>query len=231
MDEPGAANDPACHGDSVPSMATEPPAGGQLRDVRTADEFRVYARSRLIESRLTPNAISLTGFVLNLAAAGLVLGRLFFLAGVAFIVGSVMDTLDGRYSRMSGKGSLFGAFLDSTLDRIEEGIVLAAVAWYFADNGDAVAAAFCVVAVLGSLMVSYTRARAEALGVECKVGIATRPVRVVILSIGLVFAKGAGLGDFELLAPAVYVIAALTAITAVQRVWHVRGELRRTGAV
>jgi len=209
-------------------MATEPPAGGQLRDVRTADEFRVYARNRLIESRLTPNAISLTGFVLNLAAAGLVLERLFFLAGVAFIVGSVMDTLDGRYSRMSGKGTLFGAFLDSTLDRIEEGIVLAAVAWYFADRGDAVAAAFCVVAVLGSLMVSYTRARAEALGVECKVGIATRPVRVVILSVGLVFAKGAGIADFELLAPAVYALAALTAITAVQRVWHVRAELRRT---
>src|SRR5947208_2895080 len=211
-------------------MATEPRAGGQLRDVRTADEFRVYARSRLIESRLTPNAISLTGFVLNLAAAALVLERLFFLAGVAFIVGSVMDTLDGRYSRMSGKGTLFGAFLDSTLDRIEEGIVLAAVAWYFADSGDAVAAALCVVAVLGSLMVSYTRARAEALGVECKVGIATRPVRVVILSIGLVFAKGASLGDFELLAPAVYVLAALTAITALQRVWHVRGELRRAHA-
>jgi CDP-diacylglycerol--glycerol-3-phosphate 3-phosphatidyltransferase len=208
-------------------MATEPRAGGQLRDVRTADEFRVYARSRLIESRLTPNGISLTGFVLNIAAAALVLERLFFLAGVAFIVGSVMDTLDGRYSRMSGKGTLFGAFLDSTLDRIEEGVVLAAVAWYFADSGDAVAAALCVIAVLGSLMVSYTRARAEALGVECKVGIATRPVRVVILSAGLVFAKGAGLGDFELLAPAVYVIAGLTAITAVQRVWHVRGELKR----
>jgi CDP-diacylglycerol--glycerol-3-phosphate 3-phosphatidyltransferase len=212
-------------------MATEPPAGGQLRDVRTAVEFRAYARNRLIDSRLTPNAISLTGFVLNLAAAGLVLGRLFFLAGVAFIVGSVMDTLDGRYSRMSGKGTLFGAFLDSTLDRIEEGIVLAAVAWYFADRGDAVPAAFCVVAVLGSLMVSYTRARAEALGVECKVGIATRPVRVVILSIGLVFAKGASIGDFELLAPAVYAIAALTAITAAQRVWHVRGELRKAEAV
>ena len=71
----------------------------------------------------------------------------------------------------------------------------------------------CVVAVLGSLMVSYTRARAEALGVECKVGLATRPVRVVLLSIGLVFAKGAGIGDFELLAPAIYVIAALTIFT------------------
>ena len=76
-------------------------------------------------------------------------------------------------------------------------------------------------------MVSYTRARAEALGVECKVGIADRAVRVVILSVGLVFAKGAGIGDFELLAPAVYVLAALSVITVVQRIWHVRGELSR----
>jgi CDP-diacylglycerol--glycerol-3-phosphate 3-phosphatidyltransferase len=74
-------------------------------------------------------------------------------------------------------------------------------------------------------MVSYTRARAEALGVECKVGLATRPVRVVILSVGLIFAKGAGIGDFELLAPAVYLIAALTIFTTFQRVWHVRNEL------
>ena len=206
-------------------MASEVP-GGQLRDVRTSQEFRAYARGRLIESRLTPNAISLTGFVLNVAAAALVTQRLWVLAGVAFIVGSVMDTLDGRYSRMSGKGTLFGAFLDSTLDRIEEGVVLTAVAWYFADTGHAIPAAACVLTVLGSLMVSYTRARAEALGVECKVGIATRPVRVVILSIGLVFAKGAGIFDVELLAPAIYAMAALTAVTVVQRVWHVRRELR-----
>ncbi len=197
-----------------------------MKDVRTAEQFRGYARGRLIESRLTPNAISLTGLLLNLVAAVLVTQRLFFTAGIAFIVGSVMDTLDGRYSRMSGKGTLFGAFLDSTLDRIEEGAVLTAVAWYFADRGHAIAAAACVVTVLGSLMVSYTRARAEAIGVECKVGIATRPVRVVVLSIGLVFAKGAGILDVELLAPAIYAMAALTALTVVQRVWHVRRELR-----
>jgi CDP-diacylglycerol--glycerol-3-phosphate 3-phosphatidyltransferase len=202
------------------------PPGRELRDVRTADEFRAYARGRLIQSRLTPNTISLSGLILNLTAAVLVTQRLFFCAGLAFIVGSVMDTLDGRYSRMSGKGTMFGAFLDSTLDRIEEGIVLAAVAWYFADSGDAVAASACVITVLGSLTVSYTRARAEALGVECKVGIATRPVRVVILSIGLVFAKGAGVFDIELLAPAIYAMAALTAFTVGQRVWHVRRELR-----
>jgi CDP-diacylglycerol--glycerol-3-phosphate 3-phosphatidyltransferase len=195
------------------------------RSPRNGQELRAYARNRLIESRLSPNAISIAGLIGNLVAAGLVTQRLFFLAGVAFIAGSVMDTLDGRYSRMSGKGTLFGAFLDSTLDRIEEGIVLAAVAGYFAATGQDFAAAMCVVAVLGSLMVSYTRARAEALGVECKVGLATRPVRVVILSAGLVLAKGAGIGDFELLAPSIYVIAALTVITTIQRVWHVRNEL------
>jgi CDP-diacylglycerol---glycerol-3-phosphate 3-phosphatidyltransferase len=208
----------------MPVEAPPTPTPGPRR-ARSAQELRALARDRLIESWLTPNAISITGFVLNLAAAVLFTQRLFFLAGVAFIVGSVMDTLDGRYSRMSGKGTLFGAFLDSTLDRIEEGIVLTAVAWYFADSGDELAAAACVLVALGSLMVSYTRARAEALGVECKVGLASRPVRVVILSTGLVFAKGAGLVDVELLAPAIYAMGVLTAITVVQRVWHVRREL------
>src|SRR6478735_8031681 len=183
---------------SAPPRAPGPRRNG--RQARNGQELRAYARDRLIESRLTPNAISIAGLIGNLIAAGLVTQRYFFLAGVAFILGSVMD-------------------------RLEEGIVLAAVAGYFAANGEDFAAAMCVVAVLGSLMVSYTRARAEALGVECKVGLATRPVRVVLLSIGLIFAKGAGIGDFELLAPSIYVLAALTIFTVFQRVWHVRNEL------
>jgi CDP-diacylglycerol---glycerol-3-phosphate 3-phosphatidyltransferase len=198
---------------------------GRPAPPRNSQELRAYARDRLIDSRLTPNAISLMGLVGNLVAAFLVTQRLFFLGGVAFILGSVMDTLDGRYSRMSGKGTPFGAFLDSTLDRLEEGIVLTAVAAYFASRHNQVAVAAVVAAVLGSLMVSYTRARAEALGVACKVGLATRPVRVVILSVGLVFAKGASIGHFELLAPAVYVLAALTVITMIQRVVYVRKQL------
>ena len=206
---------------------TAPGRGGWRQNGRapTAAEFRENVRERLIESRLTPNSISLTGLALNVAAAVLVTQRLFFLAGLAFIVGSLMDTLDGRYSRMSGKGTLFGAFLDSTLDRMEEGIVLTAVGAYCASRGDELAVAAVVVAVLGSLMVSYTRARAEALGVECKVGLATRPVRVVVLSVGLVLAKGAGLGDFELLEASIYVLAALTVVTVAQRIWHVRSAL------
>jgi phosphatidylinositol phosphate synthase len=199
-------------------------AGGRPRG---AADMREEVRNRLIESRLTPNAISLTGFVGNVIAAVLVTQRYFFLAGIAFILGSICDTLDGRYSRMSGKGTPFGAFLDSTLDRLEEGIVLTAVAAYFSDIGNDFAVAAVVWTVLMSLMVSYTRARAEALGVENKGGIATRPVRVVILSAGLLFAKGASLGDFELLEPAIYVMAVLTTFTTLQRVMHVRRELNK----
>jgi CDP-diacylglycerol--glycerol-3-phosphate 3-phosphatidyltransferase len=195
--------------------------------VSTVDGLSAAVRNRLIESRLTPNAISLTGLVGNVVAAVLVWQELFFLGGIAFILGSVMDTLDGRYSRMSGKGTPFGAFLDSTLDRVEEGIVLTAVAAYFSERGNDLAVAAVVVTVLMSLMVSYTRARAEALGVECKVGLATRPVRVVILSAGLLFAKGASLGDFELLEPAIYAMAVLTTFTTLQRVVHVRRELNK----
>jgi CDP-diacylglycerol--glycerol-3-phosphate 3-phosphatidyltransferase len=208
------------------AVRPRPPKQRRPRSRVNGQTAQDVMRNRLIESRLTPNTISLTGFVLNLAAAALLVDRLFFLAGVAFIVGSIMDTLDGRYSRMSGKGTEFGAFLDSTLDRLEEGIVLTAVAAYFASRHDQAAVAAVVIAVLASLMVSYTRARAEALGVQCKVGLATRPVRVVILSAGLVFAKGASLGHFEVLAPAVYVLAGLSLITVVQRIIHVRRELR-----
>jgi CDP-diacylglycerol--glycerol-3-phosphate 3-phosphatidyltransferase len=211
----------------VTTPDVEPPRGRPT----TAREYQALVRNRLIESRLTPNAISLTGFALCVVAAVLVWEEFFFLGGIAYIVGSVCDTLDGRYSRMSGKGTSFGAFLDSTLDRIEEGLVLTSVGAYFARTGDDLAAAACVFAVLASLMVSYTRARAEALGVECKVGIADRPVRVVILSVGLVFAKGAGFLGVDLLAPAVYVLAALSAITVWQRIWHVRKALREAPAL
>jgi CDP-diacylglycerol--glycerol-3-phosphate 3-phosphatidyltransferase len=189
----------------------------------TARDYQEHFRNRLIDSRLTPNAISLTGFGLCVVAAVFVYEEWWLAGGVAFIVGSVCDTLDGRYSRMSGKGSPFGAFLDSTLDRIEEGVVLAAVGVHFSRQGDDLAAGAVVIAVVASLMVSYTRARAEALGVECKVGIADRAVRVVILSAGLVFAEFWG----DAIMWAVYVLGALAVITVLQRIFHVRKELSR----
>ncbi len=187
----------------------------------TAREYQAVVTDRLIESRLTPNAISVTGFALCVVAAVLVWEDHYLVGGIAFAVGSICDTLDGRYARVSGKGTPFGAFLDSTLDRVEEAVVLAAVAANFSQGGDDVAVAAVVVAVVASLMVSYTRARAEALGVECKVGIADRTVRAMILSAGLILA------DLGLIKPAVYVLGVLALVTVVQRIWHVRGALAK----
>jgi CDP-diacylglycerol--glycerol-3-phosphate 3-phosphatidyltransferase len=206
-----------------PRTEPRPDGRGRTRAPIGAGARREMVRNRLIESRLTPNAISVTGLILNVVAAVLVWQESYILGGVAFIVGSVCDTLDGRYSRMSGKGTQFGAFLDSTLDRIEEGIVLAAVAVLFSQDGNDFAVAAVVIAVLASLMVSYTRARAEALGVECKVGIADRAVRVVILSAGLLLTSF-GLDVLEI---AVYVLAGLSVITVLQRIFHVRSQLVR----
>jgi CDP-diacylglycerol---glycerol-3-phosphate 3-phosphatidyltransferase len=202
---------------ATPPVAHPPESGPPTR------VYSELARQRLIESRLTPNAISLTGFLLCAVAAVLVWQEQLFLGGLAFVVGSVCDTLDGRYSRMSGKGTQFGAFLDSTLDRIEEGVVLAAVAVLFSQDSEHGAVAAVVIAVLASLMVSYTRARAEALGVRAAIGIADRAVRVVILSAGLLL-SGLGLDVLEI---SVYVLAALSVITVLQRIWHVRSELSR----
>lgn len=196
------------------------PADGARRPLRMNDTMR----NRLIESRLTPNAISLTGLVLCLASAVLVWQEQWIAGGIAFIVGSVCDTLDGRYSRMSGKGTPFGAFLDSTLDRIEEGVMLAAIGVYFASEADKLAVFGVVVAAVASLMVSYTRARAEALGVECKVGFGNRAARVAILSAGILLF---GVGVDEALEAAVYILAVLGTITFLQRIFHVRGQLNR----
>jgi CDP-diacylglycerol--glycerol-3-phosphate 3-phosphatidyltransferase len=183
---------------------------------------------RIAAIGITPDALTIVG---TIGVAGGALGfypRGKFFVGTLVITAFVFsDLLDGAVARVRGSSGQWGAFLDSTLDRVEEGIVLTAVAAYFSDRGNELAVAAVVITVLMSLMVSYTRARAEALGVECKVGLATRPVRVVILSAGLLFAKGASLGHFELLEPAIYAMALLTTFTTLQRVVHVRRELNK----
>jgi CDP-diacylglycerol--glycerol-3-phosphate 3-phosphatidyltransferase len=177
-------------------------------------------RNRLIESRLTPNAISLTGFVLCVGAAVLVAERLFFLAGIVFIIGSVCDTLDGRYSRMSGKGTPFGAFLDSTLDRVGEAFMLGAIGVALARDGNETALMFTFAAMAGSFLVSYTRSKAETLGLKGDVGIGSRAERVVVICLGLAVAPWGGLQW------AIYVLATTAWITVGQRIWSVRQQLR-----
>lgn len=179
----------------------------------------------LVDLPLTPNQISVAGLIGNIVAAVLVWQEHFVLGGIAFILGSVMDTLDGRYSRMSGKGTTFGAFLDSTLDRIEEGIVLTAVVMVYAKHGDDINAGIAALAAVSSLLVSYTRARAEGLGLDGKAGFGSRAVRVVILSIGLVLGEGELIDGLNLLDASIWVLAALGVTTTLQRMWHVRSQL------
>ena len=131
--------------------------------------MRALARDRLIESRLTPNAISLTGFVGNLIAAALILEEHFVLAGVAFILGSLCDMLDGRYSRMSLKGTR-SAPSSTRRSTASRRVVLAAVAAWFAKESNELAVGATVLAVVGSYMVSYTRARAGRSGWSARSG-------------------------------------------------------------
>ena len=189
---------------------------------------RLASRSitSLARTRVTPNALTAAGVALCAAAAVLVYleyrhDLLFFWLGAAvFVVGSVLDILDGALARQSGKGTPFGAFLDSTTDRVSEGLVLGAIALVFSRDGDEVALAFAVAAVAGSFLVSYTRARAEALGLRGDVGFGDRATRVVVITAGLVLAPWGALPW------AIYALTAMAWATVAQRVLSVRDQLR-----
>ena len=194
----------------------------------TVGARRVAMRSMggLARSRVTPNALTTSGVTLCAVASVLVYFEyrneilFFWLGAVVFVVGSILDILDGALARQSGKGTPFGAFLDSTTDRVSEGFMLGAIALVFMRDGNEVALAFTFAAVVGSFLVSYTRARAEALGLKGDVGIGSRAERVVVITAGLVLAP------WGILAPAIYLLSATAWFTVGQRVWSVRSQLR-----
>ena len=179
----------------------------------------------LARTRVTPNALTAAGVTLCLAAAVLVPFEdrnhllYYWLAAFVFVVGSVLDILDGALARAGGKSTPFGAFLDSTTDRVGEGAMLAAIGLVFARDGNDVAVVFTVVAVAGSFLVPYVRAKAEALGLRGDVGLGSRAERVVVITAGLV------LGPWGVLQWAIYLLAATSWITVAQRVLHVRNQL------
>lgn len=171
----------------------------------------------LLALGIAPNQVSVAGVALNLVAAALVVSNQLALAGVVFLAAGAMDYLDGTLARLAKMASASGAFLDSTLDRISEGVLFAAIAYHLAVAGQAVDSGLAVLALLGSALVSYTRARAESLGLECKVGFATRGERVVLIALGLLSG---------LVAPAIYLLVVLTAITVAQRIDHALRQFR-----
>jgi CDP-diacylglycerol--glycerol-3-phosphate 3-phosphatidyltransferase len=179
----------------------------------------------LARTRVTPNALTAAGVSLCIAASVIVLFEnrnelLFFWLGAAvFVAGSVLDILDGALARAGGKTTVFGAFVDSTTDRVGEGFMLAAIAYVFAREGLDLFVILAVAAVAGSFLVSYTRAKAEALGLRGDVGIGSRAERVVVITAGLVLAP------WGVLPWAIALLTATAWITVVQRVLHVRKQL------
>ncbi len=147
----------------------------------------------------------------------------YWLGAGLFVVGSVLDILDGALARAGGKSTPFGAFLDSTTDRVGEGAMLAAIALVFARKGNDTAVVLTVAAVAGSFLVPYTRARAEALGLRGDVGLGSRAERVVVITAGLVLAP------WGVLQWAIALLAATAWVTVVQRILHVRKQMIHGG--
>ena len=168
---------------------------------------------------VSANALTLIGLALNILAAGIVAAGGMTLGGAAFLLASAFDALDGAVARATGTASAFGAFLDSVMDRYSESAMFIGLLAVFASRQQLDVAVGCSVALVGSLLVSYARARAEGLGVDCEVGLLQRPERVVLLAAGLLLAD-------VLLVPIIWLIAIVTNVTVVQRIVYVWRRLR-----
>jgi CDP-diacylglycerol--glycerol-3-phosphate 3-phosphatidyltransferase len=209
----------------------EAPALDRVKQGYTTGARTLASRSvtGLARTRVTPNALTVSGVTLCLVAAVLVPFEhrdellYYWLGAGVFVLGSILDILDGALARVGGKSTVFGAFLDSTTDRVGEGAMLAAIALIFARSGNDTAVVFTIVGVAGSFLVPYVRAKAEALGLRGDVGLGSRAERVVLITAGLVLAP------WGLLPWAIYLLAATSWLTVLQRVLHVRKQLLSGG--
>jgi len=194
--------------------------------MQAAREILQRYMQSVARTKLTPDMLTLAGVVLCLAGAVLVGFEerneylYFWLGGVLFIVGSIADILDGALARAASKGTVFGAFLDSTFDRVGEAAMLAAIGLSLMRDGNEVALMASFAAVIGSFLVSYTRAKAESIGLRGDVGFGSRVERVVLIAVGL------ALAPWGLLQWPIYILAAVAWLTVAQRILFVRRQLR-----
>jgi len=193
---------------------------------QSAREILARSMRGVARTKLTPDMLTLVGLTLCLVGAVLVGFEehdpklYFWLGGFLFVIGSIADILDGALARAASKGTVFGAFLDSTFDRLGEAAMLTAIGLVFMRKGNEIALVATFAAVIGSFLVSYTRAKAEALGLRGDVGFGSRVERVVLIAVGL------GLAPWGWLEWPIYVLAALAWLTVVQRMLFVRRQLR-----
>ncbi len=175
----------------------------------------------LARTHVTPNALTWMGFIITAGAAALIVTGHNLAAGIVALLAGSFDTLDGALARLTGRVTRFGAVLDSTLDRLSEAVLLLALLAVFAREQQADWSLLTGIALLGSLMVSYLRARMEGLGVACKTGFFTRPERVIILALGLLLSHF----NYALVA-AVGLLALLSFITVIERLVYAWRQLK-----
>jgi CDP-diacylglycerol---glycerol-3-phosphate 3-phosphatidyltransferase len=197
---------------------------------QAAREILQRSMRSVARTKLTPDMLTMLGVALCIAGA-VIVGfedrheKLFFwLGGILFVAGSVADILDGALARAASKGTVFGAFLDSSFDRVGEAVMLAAIGLALMRDGNEWGVVVSSLAVGGSFLVSYTRAKAEALGLRGDVGFGSRVERVVLISVGL------GLAPWGWLEWPIYALAAVAWITVGQRILFVRRQLRELAA-
>jgi CDP-diacylglycerol--glycerol-3-phosphate 3-phosphatidyltransferase len=167
---------------------------------------------------VSPMAVTIAGLALSFVGAGFVAAGRLRVGALALVVSGLCDTIDGSLARSAGQASRFGAFIDSTLDRVAELAFFSALVYHYASAGGRWSGAMIMLtlaALAGSLLTSYARARAEGLGLECTVGVLERPERIALLVVGLAFGHA-------VLSPVIALLAVLSLYTFIQRVLHVR---------
>ena len=205
--------------DGHPTPKGRPDIATELQELDAASPRRRSGASRAVlwlvdRSRITPNAVTIIGFLGICAAAGLALARQWVLASLVFIAAGLVDSLDGLLARYQNKVTAFGAFLDSTLDRLAEGVIIGAIGITFAQDDNIWGLAACFVALTASFLVSYARARAEGLGIPgSSAGLMGRPERLVIVGAALFLGS---VGD--VLPVGMAILAGLSLMTAGHRI-------------
>ncbi len=178
----------------------------------------------LAKTPIAPNAVSWFGFLLTVGAAALIITEHLFAAGFVVLIAGFFDILDGALARSTNRTSQFGAVLDSTLDRLAEAVLLLGILVLYAREQSAIGILVVGVALPSSLLVSYIRARAESLGLECQVGFFTRAERVIVLALGLMLSQF----DYALIA-ALAIIVVFSLITVTQRLLYVWRQTKKPG--
>lgn len=164
---------------------------------------------------ISPNAVTVLGMFITSSSVFIIPVNL-FLGGLVILLGGAFDLVDGLIARLNDRKTKLGAFLDSSLDRVADGFIFLGICWHFMNKGQNLALLVTVLALIASLVISYTRARAEGLGLECKVGLIERPERLILIAFGCLTG---------LIWPVLVVLTILSWATVLQRIFHVRSQL------